>query len=76
MNDQETGTEQAAGTEHALGTLLWNWGEAYDIGCDAGQWWYRRKDGKGGRETAASADELYRMIVADYTFMPVPRDLR
>ncbi len=75
MSDQETGAEQATDTERALGALLWNWGDAYDIGCDAGQWWYCRKDGKGGRETANSAGELYRMIVEDYTFMPVPRDL-
>jgi hypothetical protein len=36
----------------ALDALRWHWGTAYEIGVDDGQWWYRRRDGKGGRETA------------------------
>lgn len=61
------------GQQAALEALQWHWGEVYDIGCDDGQWWYRRKDGKGGRETATTPDDLRRQIAADYTFMPVLR---
>ncbi|HLX48422.1 MAG TPA: hypothetical protein VKS82_08820 [Streptosporangiaceae bacterium] len=58
----------------ALEALRWHWGEVYEIGVDDGQWWYRRRDGKGGTETAATPDELRAMIITDYTIMPVPRE--
>ena len=63
-----------SGQQAALDALRWNWGEAYDIGVDEGEWWCRRKDGKGGTETAATPDALRTMIVTDYTIMPVPRE--
>jgi hypothetical protein len=62
------------GDRAALDALAWNWGTAYEIGLDDGQWWYRRRDGKGGRETASTPDTLHSMIVTDYTIWPVPRE--
>ncbi|MGH3158275.1 MAG: hypothetical protein ACRDNF_17120 [Streptosporangiaceae bacterium] len=62
------------GERAALDAMQWNWGEAYEIGCEEGQWWYRRKDGQGGRETAATPDELHAQIVLDYSLLPVRRD--
>ncbi|MGH3156268.1 MAG: hypothetical protein ACRDNF_06805 [Streptosporangiaceae bacterium] len=61
------------GERAALEALRWNWGEAYHIGCDDGQWWFRRKDGKGPTETASTPDDLRAQIVLDYTLRPVHR---
>lgn len=61
------------GQQAALDALQWNWGEAYDIGCEDGLWWYRRRDHKGGRETATTPDELHTAIVTDYSLFPVDR---
>jgi hypothetical protein len=63
------GTDQ----ERALDALRYDWGDAYDIGVD--EWQARRKDGKGGLIEAATPDQLRRLIIEDYTFLPVPRDL-
>jgi hypothetical protein len=57
-----------------LDALRWNWGDAYDIGCDDGVWWFRRRDGIGSQETASSPDALRRAIVDDYTFRPMRRE--
>ena len=62
------------GERAALDALQWNWGQAYEIGVDDGEWWCRRRDGKGGRETASAPDNLHTMIVTDYGFFPVPRE--
>jgi hypothetical protein len=62
------------GQQAALEALQWHWGEVYHIGVDDGQWWYQRKDGKGGTETASTPDALRSMIITDYTIMPVPRE--
>jgi hypothetical protein len=40
------------GEQAALEALEFNWGDAYDIGVDDGQGWYRRRDNRGGTETA------------------------
>ena len=58
----------------ALHALQWNWGDAYDIGRDGDEWWFRRRDGLGGRATASGPDALRRAIVDDYTFRPVRRE--
>jgi hypothetical protein len=63
----------AMGTDTALDALRWNWGDAYDIGC-GDRWWFRRRDGLGGEETASGPEALRRAIVDDYTFRPVRRD--
>ncbi|HLI77928.1 MAG TPA: hypothetical protein VKV02_13360 [Acidobacteriaceae bacterium] len=58
--------------ERAVGDALrCTWGEAYEIGVDGGQWWFRRKDGIGGIETAVSPDCLLAQIVIDYDCLPV-----
>lgn len=60
----------------ALEALRFGWGEAYEIVADdASCWWARRRDGKGGRIEAPTPGDLRRLIVDDYAFMPVPRDL-
>jgi hypothetical protein len=51
--------------------LCCTWGEGYEIGVDEGQWWFRRKDGIGGTETAASPDCLLAQMVIDYDCLPV-----
>jgi hypothetical protein len=61
------------GKQAALEALCWNWGVAYDIGVDGGQWWYRRRDGLGGTETAITPDDLHIKIANDYTDLPVRR---
>jgi hypothetical protein len=62
------------GSDDALDALRWNWGDAYDIGCTDGEWWFFRRDGIGGKRTANSPDLLRNTIVEDYTFRPVRRD--
>ena len=71
--DMRRVAEGTAADGAALEVLRCTWGEAYEIGCDDGQWWYRRRDGPGGRETAQNADALHKLIIEDYTFMPVRR---
>ena len=59
-----------------LAALVFNWGEAYLIGCDDQHgWWASRRDQVGSLLTGASPDELHAAIVADYELKPVPRDL-
>ncbi|HXL94265.1 MAG TPA: hypothetical protein VN969_35485 [Streptosporangiaceae bacterium] len=64
------------GNRYALEGLSFDWGEAYDITVsDEYGWRARRKDGKGDRIEAPTPDDLRRLIVNDYTLMPVPRGL-
>jgi hypothetical protein len=72
--DDDTWVPALPGQQAALEALQWNWGQAYKIGVDDGEWWYRRRDGKGGRETASTPDVLRAMIVTDYDTWPVPRE--
>jgi hypothetical protein len=72
--DEDTWDLPLPGERAALEALAWNWGTAYEIGIDDGEWWYRRRDGKGGRETASAPDTLHNMIVTDYDALPVPRE--
>jgi hypothetical protein len=57
-----------------LEALQWHWGEVYHIGVDDGQWWFRRRDGKGGTETATTPDQLRTQMSIDYFTFPVNRD--
>jgi hypothetical protein len=57
----------------ALDVLRWNWGEAYEIGHDT-RWWFRRRDGYGGVETAAGPEVLRSAIIENYTDRPVDRE--
>lgn len=72
--DDTCGIPVLPGQQAALEALQWHWGNAYEIGVDDGQWWYRRRDGKGGTETAGTPDDLRNQIVIDYTCYPVPRE--
>jgi hypothetical protein len=74
QDDLEHHRMTAAAQVAALEALEFNWGDAYEIGCDDGEWWFGRRDGIGGRERASAPDELRRMIVADYEFRPVRKD--
>jgi hypothetical protein len=62
------------GMQAALDALRWDWGEAYQIGCRDGRWWYRRRDGKGATQSAGTPDERRAQIITDYTLRPVHRD--
>ena len=68
--------EAAAGEAAQLEVLRWHWGSAYRIGVYDGEWRALRLDGLGGPFTACGPGELQRLIVDDYTFRPVRRDLR
>jgi len=56
--------------ETALRDLRWHWGEVYAIAITAGHWSATRRD-NGRTLTAASADGLHDLIVADYAGQPV-----
>ncbi len=62
--------------DYELGALRYNWGSAYQIEFSEEHGWRaKRRDGRGGWLTAATPDELYEVIRADYALKPVPRDL-
>jgi hypothetical protein len=52
-----------------------NWGSAYLIGREGGQYTAARRDGQGSTLTDPEREGLRRKIAADYTASPVPRDL-
>lgn len=62
------------GRPPTLAELRYHWGSAYGIDVDWGRWTARRRDGLGTL-SAASAEELRRLIIADYTARRVPRGL-
>jgi hypothetical protein len=56
----------------ALAELEFHWGSAYYLAVIDGVYTAQRRDGMGGTLT----DPLLRLLIlADYTTMPVPRDL-
>lgn len=69
--DEDTWHMAKSSEEAALETLMWTWGEFYDIGVDDGLWWSRRRDGKGGTETASSPEHLRNQLVTDYFALPI-----
>lgn len=75
--ETEAAGGQGAPVSQALDALRFDWGDAYEIGLDedSGVWWARRRDGKGGRIEAPDPDGLRKLILDDYTFLPVRRDL-
>ncbi len=58
-----------------LDELRHHWGEAYAIAADGGMCTATRKDGKGAALADPRPEGLRKQIQADYTAMPVPRDL-
>jgi len=66
---------QAGGTADALDELDFHWGSAYDIAVTGGMWTARRRDGRGDTLADPLPEGLRLRIQADYTAMPVPRDL-
>jgi hypothetical protein len=68
----------SGGTPGILGDLEfleYNWGSAYLIGREDGQYTAVRRDGQGGTIADLSRDGLVRKICDDYIASPVPRDL-
>ncbi len=59
----------------ALSELKFHWGSAYHLAVVGGLCTARRKDGRGTTLTSPVPAGLRLLIVADYTAMPVPRDL-
>jgi len=67
--------ERPGSDTSVLEELRFHWGEAYDIRSEGGQCTARRRDGKGGTLADPLPEGLRLRIVADYSAMPVPRDL-
>lgn len=70
---EQAATGNATEGDAQLDALRWHWGDAYDIGCDDGVWWFRRRDGLGGGETASGPDALRAAIIDNYIHRPVDR---
>jgi hypothetical protein len=68
---EDPDTARATFDAAALEALRFLWGDGYEIGFDDEVWWYRRRDDKGGTQTAPYPDELNKMIADDHAFMPV-----
>ena len=65
----------AAAEAGPLEELEFHWGDAYEVAVADGMWTGRRRDGKGSTLAGTGPEGLRRLIVADYTADPVPRDL-
>jgi len=62
------------GDAAAIGSLIWNWGEAYVISYANGLYHAERRD-NGAQVHAPDPGQLDREIQADYAAQPVPREL-
>ena len=62
--------------DDALNELKFHWGSAYHLAVVGGVCTARRKDGHGGTLASPVPEGLRLLIVADYTTVPVPRDLQ
>ena len=62
-------------SDGALDELRFHWGSAYHLAVVDGVCTAWRKDGRGGTLTSPVPEGLRLLIVADYTAMPVPRDM-
>ena len=63
----------AEGDAAAIGSLVWNWGEAYVISYANGLYHAQRRD-NGAQVHAPDPELLDREIQADYSAQPVPRE--
>jgi hypothetical protein len=61
--------------DDALNELKFHWGSAYQLAVVGGVCTAQRRDGHGSTLTSPVPEGLRLLIVADYTAMPVPRDL-
>jgi hypothetical protein len=61
------------GDAAAIGSLVWNWGEAYVISYANGLYHAQRRD-NGAQVHAPDPEQLDREIQADYSARPVPRE--
>lgn len=74
-DEEQTATAGNSGKTamNALEALRYDWGSAYEIVQDGGNWRARRLDGLGGWMHADSADALRTQIFSDYATKPVPQ---
>lgn len=56
----------SSGNASALANLQFHWDECYEIGCDQGTWWARRRDAASPRLEAGSASDLRELIRVDH----------
>lgn len=54
----------------ALAALEMYWGDTYDLGCSAGIWQARRRDGAGTVLTAGDPAGLHRTLAGQAGFVP------
>ncbi len=54
----------------ALDAFLLGWDDVFEVGWD-GEWWYRRRDGIGGKVPAQTPEELGRRMAKEYQVNPV-----
>jgi hypothetical protein len=71
LDKPESIAERHRAVRAALDALRYGWGDAYEIGCDDGEWWYRRRDGLAGKVTADSPDQMGSLIAEDHAFQPI-----
>ena len=57
---------------HQLTDLRWHWGEAYDISWSGGLFRAARRD-DGAAVSAATFNEMHRLLQDDYSTRPVRR---
>lgn len=63
------------GDAGAMGELAFHWGSAYHVASASAAFTATRRDGQGTRLADPSPAGLLRQIRADYSALPVPRDL-
>jgi hypothetical protein len=63
------------GDAGALEELEFHWGSAYHVAITSAVFTATRRDGQGTRLADPSPEGLLRQIRADYSALPVPRDL-
>jgi hypothetical protein len=55
---------------NALTALEMYWGDTHDLGCSAGTWYARRRDGAGNVLTARDPAGLHRKLAEQAGFVP------
>ncbi len=65
LDKPESIAERHRAVRVALDALRYCWEDTYEIGCDDGGWWHRRRDGLAGKVTADSPDQMSSLIAED-----------